>query len=298
MQLSAPRARNLLERGASIQRPHCRCHVLRAPFPGTMTSAGPDTVEAIEAAAATGEGAPAKRAYVRRMFSEIAPRYDLLNHLLSLSLDRWWRARALSTLNWQRSPNGVYLDLCAGTLDVAIRLARQAGFGGLVVASDFAVPMLQIAQPKIQGRAVAAVGADALSLPMRTDGFDGAIVAFGARNLADLDAGLQEVFRVLRPGGRFVILEFQTPSNALVRAAYHVYFHRVVPFIGRVVSGHKTAYRYLPESVAHFPSERELADRLTRTGFIDVRWQSLTFGVAAIHVADKPADSRRLTADS
>ncbi len=256
-----------------------------------MTSAGPDTVEAIEAAAATGEGAPAKRAYVRQMFSEIAPRYDLLNHLLSLSLDRWWRARALSALNWQRSPDGVFLDLCAGTLDVAIRLARQTRFGGLVVASDFAVPMLQIAQGKIQGRAVAPLGADALSLPLRADSFHGAIVAFGARNLADVDAGLQEVFRVLRPGGRFVILEFQTPRNGLVRAAYQLYFHHVVPLIGRLVSGHRTAYRYLPESVAHFPSEKELGDRLTRAGFVDVRWQSLTFGVCAIHVADKPGHS-------
>lgn len=262
-----------------------------------MTSAGPDTVEAIEAAAATGEGAPAKRAYVRRMFSEIAPRYDLLNHLLSLSLDRWWRARAISALKWERSPTGVFLDLCAGTLDVAIRLARQAGFRGMVVASDFAVPMLQIARGKIQGRSIAPVGADALSLPLRSDSFEGAIVAFGARNLADLDAGLREAFRVLRPGGRFVILEFQTPRNGLVRAGYHMYFHHVVPLIGRIVSGHKTAYRYLPTSVAHFPSEKELAERLTRAGFVNVRWESLTFGVCAIHVGEKQAVGRRLPAD-
>jgi demethylmenaquinone methyltransferase/2-methoxy-6-polyprenyl-1,4-benzoquinol methylase len=157
--------------------------------------------------------------------------------------------------------------------------------------------MLQIARSKIQGRPVVPVGADALSLPLRSDSFEGAIVAFGARNLADLDAGLQEAFRVLRPGGRFVILEFQTPRNSLVRAAYHVYFHHVVPLIGRIVSGHKTAYRYLPTSVAHFPSEKDLVDRLTRAGFINARWESLTFGVCAIHVAEKPAVSRRLPAD-
>jgi demethylmenaquinone methyltransferase/2-methoxy-6-polyprenyl-1,4-benzoquinol methylase len=117
---------------------------------------------------------------------------------------------------------------------------------------------------------------------------DGAIVAFGARNLSDLDAGISEVFRVLRPGGRFVILEFATPRNALVRGAYHAYFHYVLPIIGRVVSGHRTAYRYLPKSVRYFPSLQELADRLTRAGFEAVRWRSLTLGIAAIHVAHKP----------
>ena len=259
-----------------------------------MTSARPETVEALEAA--SGDEATTKRAYVRRMFSEIAPRYDLLNHVLSLSLDRWWRARAINELNWKRTPTGVFLDLCAGTLDVAIRLASQADFRGLVVASDFAVPMLQIAQEKVRGRSVAALGADALTLPLKTDSAHGAIVAFGARNLADLDQGLREVFRVLKPGARFVILEFQTPGNGLVRAAYHLYFHHVVPFVGRIVSGHRTAYSYLPKSVAHFPSEKELGDRLTRAGFVHVRWESLTFGVCAIHVAEKPAgDSRQLS---
>lgn len=253
-------------------------------------SAGPETVEALEAA--SGDEASTKRAYVRRMFSEIAPRYDLLNHLLSLNIDRAWRAEAIGALEWGRFPQGVFLDLCAGTLDVAVKLAAQQGFRGLVVASDFAVPMLQTAQSKARGRPIASVAADALMLPLIKESIDGSIVAFGARNLANLDAGLAEVLRVLRPGGRFVILEFSTPHNPIVRGLYRTYFHYVLPVIGRLVSGHRTAYRYLPTSVASFPSERELAERLTRAGFVNVRWRSLTFGIAAIHVADKPLAPR------
>jgi demethylmenaquinone methyltransferase / 2-methoxy-6-polyprenyl-1,4-benzoquinol methylase len=258
-----------------------------------MNSAGPDTVEANEAdAAAKREGeqghASAKRAYVRRIFSEIAPRYDLLNHVLSLNIDRVWRARAVAALGWERAPRGTYLDLCAGTLDVSVRLSATEGFGGTIVASDFAEPMLRVALPKIARRPVAPVTADALSLPLRGSSIDGAIVAFGARNLAGLGDGIAEVFRVLRSGGRFVILEFSTPRNPIVRAAYHTYFHHVLPVIGRLVSGHRTAYRYLPASVSYFPSVAELAASLTRAGFVNVHWQSLTFGIAAIHVADKP----------
>jgi demethylmenaquinone methyltransferase/2-methoxy-6-polyprenyl-1,4-benzoquinol methylase len=262
-----------------------------------MTSAGPETVEAKEAAAAAGAGAKeggdadqasTKRAYVRRIFSEIAPRYDLLNHVLSLNIDRVWRRQAVAALDWPRVPKGTYLDLCAGTLDVSIALAGAGGFLGHVIASDFAEPMLRVALPKVGGRAIAPVTADALSLPIRDGSVDGAVVAFGARNLANLDAGIAEVFRVLRPGGRFVILEFTTPRNRMVRATYNAYFHHVLPLIGRLVSGHRTAYRYLPTSVSNFPSVEELAARLTRAGFQRVSWRSLTLGIAAIHVGDKP----------
>lgn len=232
-------------------------------------------------------GSRDKRRYVKAMFSDIAPRYDLLNHLLSFNVDRRWRRTAIRALGWDRAPNGVYLDLCAGTLDVSTELSGQAGFSGCVVGADFAEPMLRAGVDKISGRSVYAVTADALSLPLPDRSCAGAIVAFGVRNLADLDAGLREVVRVLAPGARYVILEFTTPRATLVRSAYHLYFHHVLPTLGGLISGNRGAYRYLPESVAHFPSALELADRMRDAGFSDVHWTSLTFGIAAIHVGTK-----------
>lgn len=232
-------------------------------------------------------GGPDKRGYVKAMFSDIAPRYDLLNHLLSFNVDRRWRRKAIRALGWERSPGGTYLDLCAGTLDVARELSEQRGFTGRVVGADFAEPMLRAGADKVRGRLVHPVAADALSLPLRDGSCAGAIVAFGARNLADLDAGLREVARVLERGARYVILEFTTPRAALVRTGYHLYFHHVLPRIGGLISGNRGAYRYLPESVGHFPAAPELAERMRAAGFRDVSWTSLTMGVAAIHVGTK-----------
>jgi demethylmenaquinone methyltransferase / 2-methoxy-6-polyprenyl-1,4-benzoquinol methylase len=243
-------------------------------------------LEVVDARAAAAGGA-GKRAFVRRMFSEIAPRYDLLNHLLSLNIDRRWRRSALKELAWQERPQATYLDLCAGTLDVGAQLARSAGFSGLVLGFDFAEPMLRAGSGKAPRVVLEPVAADALALPLPNDFAAGAIVAFGVRNLADLDGGLREAHRVLLPGARFVILECSTPSAPLVRAGYHAYFHHILPSVGRLVSGHPTAYRYLPESVAHFPESERLADRLRAAGFADVRWRPLTWGIAAIHVGVK-----------
>jgi len=230
-----------------------------------------------------------KRQYVRRIFSEIAPRYDLLNHLLSFNIDRAWRRQAIAALDWGWRPAGDYLDLCAGTLDIAVELARQPGFTGSVVAADFAEPMLLagIRKGKTGRVAVRPVTADALSLPIPDGRLSGAIVAFGIRNVADLDAALRETWRVLAPGSRFVILEFTTPPSTPVRLAYHAYFHHVLPAIGRLVSGHPTAYHYLPRSVAHFPDAPTLADRLRAAGFGVVRWRYLSLGIAALHVAER-----------
>src|SRR5256885_8771989 len=175
-------------------------------------------------ASAAAAGGAEKCEYVKQIFSDIAPRYDLLNHLLSLNIDKRWRRRAIRALGWQRAPSGVFVDLCAGTLDVSAVLARQPGFSGQVMAADFAEPMLRAGQRKVAGSAIDPAVADALSLPLRDASCDGAIVAFGVRNLADLDAGLPEVARVLKPGARYVILEFSTPRVPLVRSLYALYF--------------------------------------------------------------------------
>jgi demethylmenaquinone methyltransferase/2-methoxy-6-polyprenyl-1,4-benzoquinol methylase len=237
---------------------------------------------------AAAAGAASKRAYVRRMFSAIAPRYDLLNHVLSLNVDRGWRRRALAALDVPRAPHGLYLDLCAGTLDVAAALSRWPGFRGRVVGADFAEPMLRAGTGK-GGRAVWPVTADALALPLADGAAAGAVVAFGIRNVADLDGALRELHRVLAPGARGVILEFQTPRAPLVRAAYQAYFHHVLPRIGGLVSGDAEAYRYLPESVKHFPQGEVLADRMRAAGFAAVTWTELSLGIAALHVGTRPA---------
>ena len=229
---------------------------------------------------------PRSAAYVRGLFTAIAPRYDFLNHLLSLNVDRSWRRAAVARLDWEAKPDGTYLDLCAGTLDLAAELARQHGFRGRVIGADFVVPMLargkEKAPPPPPARTVP-VAADALALPFPAARFDGALVGFGVRNLADLDSGLREAARVLKPGARFVILEFATPRFAPLRAIYLFYFRRILPAIGRLVSKHRDAYTYLPESVLAFPEPEALSQRLAAAGFSRVGFERLSGGICAVH---------------
>lgn len=220
---------------------------------------------------------------VQRIFSEIAPRYDLLNHVLSLNVDRSWRRKAVDRLGWEDRPSGIFLDACAGTFDLALELAGRAEFEGRVVASDFAHPMLAQGAPKIERAPISSVCGDSLGLPFEDDAFDGATVGFGVRNLADLGTGLSEMRRVLKPGRRLVVLECAIPPNPIMRTGYLFYFHNVLPLVGRIVSGHPWAYTYLPESVREFPDPEALGALFESVGFTDVGWKLLSGGIAAIH---------------
>ena len=226
-------------------------------------------------------GGPEKRVYVREMFTAIAPTYDRLNRIISFSLDQRWRRAAVRRLGWERRPNGRYLDLCAGTMDFGAMLAREPGFRGRVVAADFAPAMLRAGRAKSAG--LRPVSADALELPFPDAAFDGAMVGWGMRNLVDLDAGLAEAARVLGTGARLVILEMTLPPGRRLRGIYQLYFRRVLPWIGRRISKHTTAYTWLPESTQVFPPPPDLARRMREQGFADVRWRLLLGGICALH---------------
>ncbi len=227
-------------------------------------------------------GGAEKRAYVRQMFTAVAPTYDRLNRIISMRLDLYWRRKSVEQLDWERAPAGRYLDLCAGTLDFAAILSRQPGFRGRIIGADFVQPMLELGRHK--SARVDPVTADALELPFPDAAFDGAVVGWGVRNLADLDAGLREAARVLRPGARLVVLEMSTPPHQPLRGLYLAYFEHVLPRIGRLISKHTTAYDWLPESARVFPDPPELARRLEAAGFADVRYTRFLGGVTAMHV--------------
>ena len=230
-------------------------------------------------------GGPEKRTYVREMFTAIAPTYDRVNRLISLGLDLRWRRSAVRRLGWERAPEGMYLDLCAGTLDFGAILARQRGFRGRIVGADFVQRMLRLGRDK--SPRLVPVSADALALPFPDRVFDGAMVGWGVRNLIDLDAGLREAARVLKPGARLVIVEMTLPPNPRLRKAFLFYFDRVLPWIGRAVSKHMNAYTWLPESTRTFPGPDELARRMERAGFGEVRYRLFLGGVTALHIGSR-----------
>jgi demethylmenaquinone methyltransferase/2-methoxy-6-polyprenyl-1,4-benzoquinol methylase len=226
-------------------------------------------------------GGPEKRAYVRDMFTAIAPTYDRLNRIISFRLDQRWRRQAVRRLGWERAPEGVYLDLCAGTMDFGATLARQSGFRGRIIGADFAPAMLRHGRGKADR--LDPVTADALELPFPSAAFDGAMVGWGLRNLVDLDAGLGEAARVLKPGARLVILDMTLPPSPVPRRAFQLYFRRVLPWIGRLISKHTTAYDWLPESTQSFPPPAEVARRMEAQGFREVQYKLFVGGVCALH---------------
>ena len=226
-------------------------------------------------------GAP-ESARVRSMFDGIAHRYDLLNHLLSFQMDRLWRRRAASAATRGLDRPRV-LDLCAGTGDLA-RAVLRAAPDGSVFAADFSLQML--AQAARKDPRLRLLGVDALKLPFKAGSFDVVTAAFGVRNFSDRAAGFSEVLRVLRPGGRFVILEFTPPKPGFFGSAYRFYSRAVLPRVGAFLSRDSEAYRYLPESVDRFPTAEELSGELRRAGFRTVEYEKFTFGTVALHCAD------------
>lgn len=224
------------------------------------------------------------------MFDAIAPRYDLLNRVLSAGLDVRWRARAVRALALRGGET--VLDLCTGTADLAIAAAAASPGAANVVGVDFAGRMLRVGQAKLVQRGLARrirlVQGDAMRIPLASASVDAAMVAFGIRNVERPEAAFADVHRVLRPGGRFAFLEFGVPRIPGVRWAYLAYFRHVLPRIGSRVSGHDSAYTYLPASVGAFPSPGEVAATLTATGFSQVRADSLSFGIVYLYSAVKP----------
>jgi demethylmenaquinone methyltransferase / 2-methoxy-6-polyprenyl-1,4-benzoquinol methylase len=225
---------------------------------------------------------------VREMFTSIAPRYDLLNHVLSFNVDRWWwwkTARSFASV--LKRPDARVLDLCCGTGDMTFALRRRAGKSqGKILGVDFSHAMLQRASGKAVGTSLDFVEADALGLPFPDLQFDLITAAFGFRNLADYDAGLREMVRLLRVGGECGILDFGEPRG-LMGKLYRIYFRRVLPAIGTLISGVRGPYAYLPASVERFPSPEEMLERMRRAGFREASWTPYTFGIAGLYRGKK-----------
>lgn len=228
---------------------------------------------------------------VRRMFGEIAGRYDFLNHLLSLNIDRYWRWRTVRTVAPQAGDQ--ILDVCTGTGDLALAYHKAAKGEAEIVGADFCHEMLAIGHQKgMRARAadkVTFIEADTQSLPLPSDRFNIVTVAFGLRNVADTDAGLAEMTRVCAPGGRVAVLEFSSPQWQPFKGIYSWYFRNVLPRIGQLIARNaESAYSYLPESVGEFPQGEALVERMRRAGLAEVTYRPLTLGVATLYVGKKP----------
>lgn len=226
---------------------------------------------------------------VREMFAAIAARYDLLNHLLSGNIDKRWRRLVTQTV-YQTLPSSDarILDVACGTGDLSLTL--DGGGNAQIVGLDFCRPMLDIAAAKglKRGANIPFIEGDALALPFRDGSFDAVTIAFGLRNLASVKSGLIELRRVLRPGAQLAVLEFSKPKYVLLRGLFKVYFTKLLPLIGGVISGSRGAYQYLPDSVSRFPDQNELSALMREAGFEEVTYKNLTGGIAALHLGRRP----------
>ena len=226
---------------------------------------------------------------VREMFATIAARYDLLNHLLSGNIDKRWRRLVAKTLFATLSNREArILDVACGTGDLSLTLSENGQ--ARIVGIDFCRPMLEIAASKAikSGSVVPFVEGDALGLPFGDRSFEAATIAFGLRNLASVEAGFKELLRILKPGGRVAVLEFSKPKAPVLRSLFKIYFTKVLPWFGGLISGSKSAYQYLPDSVARFPDKSELASIMKEAGFEEISFQNLTGGIAALHLGTRP----------
>ncbi len=223
------------------------------------------------------------------MFSAIAPKYDLLNTVLSFGIDRYWRRIAVNELLPQKE--GWILDVATGTADVALEIASRMPSSIKIFGADFSFPMLKLGDKKISKKKFKSeinLGqADGEMLPCSDNTFNGAIVAFGVRNFSNLEVGLTEMRRVLKPGKKMVILEFSMPDLKIFKLLYMFYFNYLLPLVGKMISGHQFAYEYLPESVSRFPSGEEMTRLIENTGFKEVRCIPLTLGIASIYTGLK-----------
>jgi demethylmenaquinone methyltransferase/2-methoxy-6-polyprenyl-1,4-benzoquinol methylase len=248
----------------------------------------PNKPEVIGAAPAAAHDELSAAREVRKMFSTIAPRYDLLNHVLSMNVDRlWWRRTARMFTHILRRDDAQVLDICCGTGDMTLALQRRAGPARpRIIGADFAHPMLVRALQKSPSGTPGWIEADALHLPFASDSFDLITTAFGFRNLANYNDGLREFYRVLRRDGELGILDFSEPKGLLGKV-YRVYFKHVLPAIGTVISGVRGPYAYLPASVARFPAPAEMLERMRAVGLRDVSWTPYTLGIAGLYRGKK-----------
>jgi demethylmenaquinone methyltransferase / 2-methoxy-6-polyprenyl-1,4-benzoquinol methylase len=225
---------------------------------------------------------------VREMFERISPKYDFLNHFLSINIDKRWRRLVRKSLvNVLNDKNALVLDVACGTGDLSIELQKDSA--AKIIGTDFCRPMLSIANEKNepQANAIPYVEGDAMSLPFPDETFDALTIAFGLRNLSNWENGLRELNRVLKPNGKLVVLEFSEPIVPGFRQAYNLYFNKILPKIGGAFSGETSAYQYLSDSVSRFPNQKSLKEMMTKVGFSNVEYKNLTGGIAAIHSGTK-----------
>lgn len=223
---------------------------------------------------------------VREMFATIAGRYDLLNHLLSLNIDKKWRRLVVNRVRAKvLARESLILDVACGTGDLSLMLFEIDG--ARVVGTDFCRPMLSIAAEKVPAD-VRLIEGDALALPFKDATFDAVTIAFGLRNLAGVESGLKELRRILKPNGWVAVLEFSRPSNALLRPLFGLYFRKILPLLGGVISGSRGAYSYLPASVSRFPDQQQLGSLMEQAGLDQVSFENLSGGIAALHFGRRP----------